>query len=95
VQVQFHRVLHTAVQQALVATGEVYADDAIKVLLAGLAASDNLQIFMLDERARALQQAFRDMLTAAAHDAVGNFALNTERQLNDFINQMHTTEENQ
>jgi hypothetical protein len=95
VPVQFHRHLHGAVRNVLLATGEPYVEDAMRVVLTGLAASDNAGLFMLDERARALIGTFREALLLSAREATDNFTLNAERQLNEFINLIHTTEETQ
>jgi hypothetical protein len=95
IQIDLDPKLHGAIKQMLLATGEQFAGDAIRVILAGLAANDNQRVFALDERARVLITTFRDMLSLLSREVVENFSIESERQLIQFINQIHATEEDQ
>ena len=89
----FNRYTHATVQQLLAATGEMYVEDAIRVILVGAAASDNAEIFMLSERARALAAQFRQGLAMSMREATELFVQQSERRLNEFVNQIHSNEE--
>lgn len=95
IEIELDPKQHQHIKDLLTATGEQFAGDAVRVILAGLAASDNAHVFALNERSRVLVQTFRDMLSILTREVVENFNVESERQLIQFIEQLHATEETQ
>lgn len=93
--IELSKDAHTMVKDLLLSTGEEFVEDAVQVLLVTMAATDNQQVFAVSERARALVSTFRQMLSMLTREAVERFNADTERQLNEFINTLHATEEDQ
>lgn len=95
VSIELDKAQHAGIVALLHATGETFVEDAVMVLLTSVAASDNHHVFALSERGRALIGTFRDMLGMLTREHMEAYRAETERQLNEFINTIHASEETQ